>query len=81
MNLTTHPIDGNARIPNDELDTPEVQFVADSLTTTNLTNETTGNSSPSVMISMVVASLAQARHSGSVSYLQQQQRCNNSHGG
>ena len=35
MTLTTHPIDGNARIPNDELDTPEVQFVADSLTTTN----------------------------------------------
>ena len=35
MTLTTHPIDGNARIPNDELDTPEVQFVADSLTATN----------------------------------------------
>lgn len=35
MTLTTHPIDGNARIPNEELDTPEVQFVADSLTTTN----------------------------------------------
>ena len=35
MTLTTHPIDGNARIPNDELDTPEIQFVADSLTTTN----------------------------------------------
>ena len=32
MTLTTHPIDGNARIPNEEFDTPEVQFVADSLT-------------------------------------------------
>ena len=47
----------------------------------HLTNEAAGNSSPIVMISMVVASLAQARHSGSVSYQQQQQRCNNSHGG